>query len=220
MSVFKRSITTLFSKVDQVVGEIENHDALIVAAIKEQRKKIAAAKVELSRVKKHEEKLKEQIQQLKAKETLWAQRAVKEAAIDEEKALACMQQRANANEETSKLKGMLQQYSSTADKMLQDIKRGDTELAELTQKHQIMRARQSTAEALNNMTHLGGTCLDDLETSFDRWEVKISQGEVNLESNIIDVEANNLEQVYIKEENQLHLKAQLAELLEGEDNDS
>ncbi len=29
MSLFKRLSTTLFSRIDQVVGEIENHDAVI-----------------------------------------------------------------------------------------------------------------------------------------------------------------------------------------------
>jgi phage shock protein A len=39
MSIFKRTFTSLYASIDQMVGEIENHDALIDAAIKEQKKK-------------------------------------------------------------------------------------------------------------------------------------------------------------------------------------
>jgi phage shock protein A len=214
MSVFRRTFTTFFSKVDQVVGEIENHDALIKAAISEQRRKISTAKVELARVKQHEEKVKEQIQQLDQNKILWSQRAIKEAAVDEEKALACMQQREAVEEQGAKLNGVLRQYTKAAEKMKQDLKRGDSELVELTQKYQIMRARQSTADALNNRGNKWGVDLDELDTSFDRWEVKISQGEYSLDNDIIDVEIDNLEQVYIREENEQHLKNQLARLLE------
>lgn len=45
MSLFKRLSATLVSRIDQVVGEIENHDAVIQVALNDMRKKIAEARV-------------------------------------------------------------------------------------------------------------------------------------------------------------------------------
>ena len=49
MSIFKRLSATLVTSIDRVVGEIENHDAVIQASINDIRKKVAEAKVRLGK---------------------------------------------------------------------------------------------------------------------------------------------------------------------------
>ena len=46
MSIFKRLTATFSSRVDQMVSQIENHDAVVEVAIKESRQATAKAKVE------------------------------------------------------------------------------------------------------------------------------------------------------------------------------
>jgi len=52
MSIFKRLSATLISRVDQVVGNIDNHDGGVQAPLTDMRnnmrKKVAEAKVRLS----------------------------------------------------------------------------------------------------------------------------------------------------------------------------
>ncbi len=213
MSGISRTLRSLFYRVDQVVGEIENHDALIEAAIREQQKKLSAARVECNRITSQGEKVKAEIKDLAAKQSRWQERAVKEAESNQERALACVQQYENLGEQIQRLTEMEKQYGSANLKLREDIKRGETELLELKQKHQLMRARQSTADALGKFGNVGETRLDEVESSFDRWEVKISQGEMNAGETLIDAELDELERDYMAEETEVELKKKLEQLL-------
>ena len=216
MSGIKRTLRSIFYRVDQVVGEMENHDALIEAAIREQQKKLSAARLECNRIIKQSEKTRGQVRELTARRDKWQARAINEAPNDEERALACLQQRENLDEQIIRLRQMDSQYESANQKLREDIRRAETELVALKQKHQLMRARQSTADALGKFGDVGETRLDEVESSFDRWELKISQGELNANESFIDSDADGLECVYVKEESQAELKIKLKALLESE----
>ena len=213
MTLLKRTFTSITAKIDQLVGEIENHDALIQAAIKEQKKKIATAKVQLRRLQDSEHRLREQIAQLKMNERQWTDRASKEAGDDESKALSCLQRRQKIRLQLEKLTGMSREYQQSSVKVKANIAQCEDDLVSMMQKHQMLRARQSTAEAMQIIDRDGNANLDDIEASFDRWEIKIAQGEYLLDR--FD-ECDELEQDYLSEENELELRAQLADLLKEE----
>ncbi len=213
MSIFKRTVSSLFYKVDQVIGEIENHDALVQVAIREQQQKLATAKVECQRIRKQSAALKTQIAELKEKAVRWEQRAVNEAAENEERALACMQQLDRVTSEVTRLTEMATQYDTAIAKMSDEIKRGETSLQDLKQKHQFMRARQVTSDALGRFGNVGETQQENIDTAFDRWEVKISQGEFATSVDAFDTEADDLERTYVEDEKKEALKAQLSALV-------
>ncbi len=215
MGIIKRVSTTLFSRIDQVVGEIENHDALIKAAIDGQRKRIAAAKVQLGRVRGNEKRLRDQIAQASINEKKWAKRAIEAAKSDEKKALECMQRRQTAQAQIEKLKIMAGEYYCTSEKMAADIYRCEEELKAMIQKHEIMRARQTSAEALNVISQVGESRIEALDSSFERWEIKIAQNEMTV-GTLDDLDL--LEQEYISEENKQDLRLELDALLEMENN--
>lgn len=208
--LFKRTFTSLYSKIDQMVGEIENHDALIQAAIAEQKGKIASAKIQLRRLQENSQRTQEQIAQLSSNEKQWTQRAAKEASGNEEQALACLQRRQKIRQQIDKLRHIQREYEHSATSVKSNITQCEDDLARMVQKHQILRARQSTAEAMQIIDSGPENQQRNLESSFDRWEVKISQGEVSTEYyNEVDI----LEQDYLSEENEQDLRAQLADLL-------
>ncbi len=213
MTLLKRTFIGLTSKIDQLVGEIENHDALIQAAISEQKKKIAAAKLQLRRVQDNERRLKEQMAQLSINDRKWTQRAAKEASDNEAQALSCLQRRQKNREQHQKLSLMHREYQQSAEKMKLNIAQCEDDLGAMMQKHQMLKARQSTADAMQIIDREGNANLDDVAQSFDRWEVKIAQGEYMLDR-FDDVD--ELEQEYISEENELQLRAELAELIKNE----
>lgn len=219
MSIFKRTLTTVYSHIDQMVSEIENHDALIKAAINEQRKKLASAKVQLSKVEGRERRIQAQLIQLQKDNERWGQRAVQAAASDEANALACMQRRKANGQQQEKLQAMLQEYRQTAARMGQDIKHCDEELQALSRKHELLRARQSTNEALTVINDMSGARIEELENSFERWETTILQNEI-LADNANPVDSlrpvDQMEQDFIDQENELELRAELAELLKEE----
>ena len=213
MSIFKRLSTTLVSRVDQVVGEIENHDAVIQATLDEMRKKIAQAKVNLTQVQREETKLKRQIETCENDRQRWRERAVTSAKTDESKALLCLQRSQQCDKEIVRLKQSLDTYQQTSQQLSQDISQSEAQLAEMSQKQTLMRARQSSSAALNTTNKAIDDDNRQLEDTFDRWEVKVCQAEMRNDSHpVIDP----VEQAFIAEEEQDELRQQLAGLLAEE----
>ena len=197
MSIIKRLSATLVSNIDRVVGEIENNDAVIQATLAELRRKVATAKVRLAQVHRQETNLSRQIQQRREDEQLWGERALETAKTDEAKALECVHRRLQCRRQAEKLEQGQQHYQLTAEKLARGVQEGEERLAEMGQKHTLMRARQSTAEALHAANQAGDESLQQVEDSFDRWEVKILQEEMMVDSDELldplDHEFSNLE---------------------------
>ena len=214
MSMFKRITATLTSSIDQVVSEIENHDAVIQATVNDMQKKIVEAKIRLRNARNQTETIKQQVQEQNKQTDLWRKRAVECAERDEEKALQCMSRARDCLKSKEKLNQMLQQYITTVDKLDHDLRTSEQKLSEMKQKQILMRARQSTSQAVNagSLDHLNVD--DDLQASFDRWEMDISRAEMNIESM---TNPDSIEEEFIHQEQRQALKESLNELLaEGE----
>lgn len=90
MLIFTRLTATLVSRIDHVVGEIENHDAVIQATLNDMRQKLAQAKVHLSQVHREKERSQQKVNEQHESATRWQQRAVDCAKRDEKKAPECI----------------------------------------------------------------------------------------------------------------------------------
>jgi phage shock protein A len=210
MSFVRRVVTSVYARVDHLVGEIENHDALISAAIREQRRKIAAARLQYRHIQGAEQRLGTQLARLGTDDRLWTRRAQREAAQDEEKALACLARRNKLREQSQRLVQMQRQYQDHATRMQADIARCEHDLEMMIQKHAMLRARQSTAEALQTINDASTACCDEIQTSFDRWELRIAEGESTVDRY---EEGDELERAYLDEEMRQRLREELAQLM-------
>jgi len=213
MSIIKRLSATLVSNIDRVVGEIENNDAVIQATLSELRRKVATAKVRLAQVHRQEANLDRQIQQRREDERLWGERALEAARTDEAKALECVGRRLQCRRQAEKLAQGQQHYQLTAEKLARGVEEGEERLAEMGQKHTLMRARQSTAEALHAANQAGDDSLQQVEDSFSRWEVKILQEEMMVDS---DDMLDPLDREFSNSENEQALRDELAALITKE----
>lgn len=214
MSIIKRLSATLVSRIDQVVGEIENHDAVIQASLNDMRKKLAEAKVRLSHVRREEAQLKQQIQEQQQNAQRWRQRAIECAKSDETKALECVRRSQHCQRQSEKLTQTQAEYSQTSEKLTRDIETSEQHLSEVKQKLTLMRARQSTSSAINSTSKLESNTSHLLDDTFDRWEINISQADMELESHeIIDP----IEQAFITQEQQTELRNELAHLMAEEE---
>lgn len=214
MSIFKRLSATLVSSIDQVVGEIENHDAVIQASLNDMRKNVAEAKVRLGHVRREEERLKQQIQEQQQNEQRWRQRAVECAKRDEAKALECVRRSQHCQQHAKRLTQAQTQYEQTAEKLARDIETSEQHLAEIKQKLTLMRARKSTSSAISATSKPENDSTQLLDETFDRWEINISQAEMAIDTHdIIDP----IEREFITQEQQDELRNELAELLAKEE---
>lgn len=213
MSIIKRLSATLVSNIDRVVGEIENNDAVIQATLTELRKKVAAAKVRLAQVHRQEANLNRQIEKRRADEQRWGERAIEAASTDEARALECVRRRQQCRQQAQRLEQGQQHYQLTAEKLARGVAEGEERLAEMGQKHTLMRARQSTAEALSAANQAGDDFLQQMEDGFDRWEVKILQEEMAVDS---DDMLDPLDREFSNSENDQALRDELAALMAKE----
>ena len=103
MSVFKRLSATFSSRIDHLVGQIENHDAVVEAAIRDARQAVAKSKVRLSRLKADGIRLRRKRAELLQAESQWTQRAKDSATQDENRALECLRRRQDCQQQITEL---------------------------------------------------------------------------------------------------------------------
>lgn len=222
MSIFKRISATVASSIDHMVGEIENHEAVVQASLEDMQKKIATAKVRLSSLNRDKQSLEKKLGEIQAKAKTWKARAVQTANEDEDKALQCLSRAKQCEQQAETMKQSLQQYDVASHKLTSDIEQSEIKLSEMRQKHTIMRARQSTSSALNATNR---SCEDNtqklLDSTFDRWEVNIVESELANDDSLASMDnfADSLEQDFIKQENKTELAMELQALLKEKDHD-
>lgn len=182
MKLVKRISTTLFSGIDQALGRIENHDALVKASIEEQRQALAAATVQRNRVSAKIKQLTETIAELEVTEKKWQERALAAAKLDQEKALACLQRRKATNAHIQQQQTILQQYQQTLARIEEGLQRTHQQILKIENKHEEMRARETNAAIADRglSSNLSSSrSMSDLEQGFERWEIKIAEHEVH-----------------------------------------
>ncbi len=210
MSIFHRTFVSFYAKIDNLVGEIENHDALIKAAIGEQKQKLSAAKIELRRLEQYQDRLQKEIKQCEQNDALWTERAAQEAGQSEEKALLCLQRRQTLREKKERLMSIQKEHHSSLAQLQRNISEGESDLNRMVQKHQLMRARQSTSEVMSVIDKHSVQNSGALAESFDRWEIQIAKNEIDFP---VADEADLIEREYVARENEEALRHELAELL-------
>jgi len=210
MSIFKRLSTTFVARLDQIVGDIENHDSVVEATVKELQKKVAEANIRSERVTREANQLQAQITQRQSDSERWRKRAIECAKEDEHKALECVSRARHCDQQAEQLKQTLQQYQHAASKLARDIATAEQRSREVKQKHSLMRARQSTASAIEASHNAGDESITMLSDTFDRWELKLRQAEMSLETypNI-----DHLEQEFVQQEENSELRQELDALL-------
>lgn len=218
MSIFKRLYATFSSRVDHLVTEIENHDAVIEAAIREARQSVAKSKVRLARLKTDGERLRRRIDELHQAEGKWAERARAVAAEDEDRALECLRRRQACQTQLTELNEAKTKHAQLEARLGRDIHNAESKIAEMTQQRHFMRTRQSAAEALNNIASIDDNTVSDLAETFERWEIKVTEAELEAGTTEVD-ELDNLERTFMDNEERQDLRAQLDELMQDKGGD-
>ena len=206
MSMWKRWTSGVVSRIDWAVTRVENHEAQIDSAIREVHAAGARAKVQLARVNRDGRKLRIRLADETEKETTWRERARSCAAESEERALECLRRAKSAGRNRVELERRLGEHELAQKQLNQEVRGIDERLAQLVEKRNIMRTRQSRAEALHAVRSLGD---DHVEELFDRWEIRVTESEMLGDfSGGLD----ELEDSFKTEEEQAALREELAEL--------
>lgn len=213
MMLFKRISTTFMSRLDQVVGELENHDAVIQAALGDMRKKVAEARVRLSHVNREAERLDKDAEEHRHNAERWRRRALETADSDEHKALECLRRARQCDQQAARARNAQVQYEQSAEKLGRDIETSEQRLDAIKQKLALMRARQSAGSALSATSEIQSDAVRSLDDTLERWEIQLGELEMSLEP---CQESDSLEREFISREQEADLRGELAQLRKGE----
>lgn len=175
MNRMKQWTMSVTSWVDGVLAQVENHEAAVSAAIGRVRQSTARARVQLKRVERDQQCLRDRLAQEERAVEVWRRRA--KSAEDEEVALECMRRFKASERRLLQLRQRLAEHERSHKELSEGMRVLNARLCELSERKNLMRTRQSRAEAVHGMASTNGPIVD-LEDVFDRWETRVGEIEI------------------------------------------
>ena len=218
MNLFRRITASFTGSIESAVSQLENHEAVVHAALKDTRTMAAKAKVRLARVQKDGAVMQQKLDSLQAAERSWAERAIAQADQDNKAALECVRRRNHCQEQLAATRGRLETHRQQEKRLLDTVASIEARLQEIENTRNMLRTRQTTAEARNAVTRLETDSTCDLDDVIERWEMRILETEY---AGPMQPETDSFEAEFEQQEDCAALEAQLAELVqkEGKEND-
>ena len=211
MTIFKRMTTSIWASVDRIVTQMENHEALVDASISEIQRSAAKAKVALSRVQSDGEKMRSRIDENERMRKAWEERALRCAKEDEAKALECLKKRNALTRQLELLQRQLTEHEHVETHLASDIEEIEKNLRELRIKRNVLKTRQSRADALAVMHGDDSRLVGEIGNILERWETHVQTSEY--EGLCSENTSDPLEREFDTEEEAKALRAELHELL-------
>ena len=178
MNLIKRLTTTVSATLDSAVGQIENHDAIIEATIKQTRQSVAKTKARINTLRQQQQAYETQLKDARDQHASWTQRATQLANNDQDKALQCMSRRNQCQSEINRLTLLIEQQKSLINDVSLNLQKLQAQSDEMSQKHNLMRSRQAVADvnravgkAANNIS---------VNDTFERWESIVMEHEMTV----------------------------------------
>jgi phage shock protein A len=205
----KRWTTGVMSRIDSFVTQVENHEALVNEALKDLQQTTARAQVQLKRVQEDGQRLQRQLAEHREKVQLWRERA-KQSVGDDARAVECLRREKSARKSVSELERRIEEHERTEQQLVADVRSLDVRLAKLRDHRNLMRTRQSRAEALGVVRGTTVHLTSDIDEMFDRWEMRVTEAEsaggVHLSTE------DSFESEYLSREEEEELRRELDEL--------
>lgn len=213
MSLIKRISATLSTRVDRLVSELENQDAIVEAGIRDSRQAYARAKVRHSRVVEEGRRLGRKQEDLRHDTAVWRERAT--TCDDEDRALECLRRAKQAATQAASVQQILANHADVEQRMQREIRVMRERIESLQHKRHLLRGREAAAEAATCIQRLDDGSSRDLEDAFERWEIKVTEAELTggtLSEADADRLSDPLERDFVAKEERAALQAELAAL--------
>lgn len=175
MSRMKRWTMSVSSWVDGMLAQVENHEAAVSSAIGRVRQATARSRVQLKRVERDQQALRNALLEEEQAADAWRRRA--KSAVDETIALECVRRHKAAERRVVRLRERLGEHERCHKELSDGIRVLNGRLCELAERKSLMRTRQSRAEAAHGMASTTGP-IGDLEDVFERWEARVGEIEI------------------------------------------
>jgi phage shock protein A len=211
MRIFKRINATIQSNFNAFLDQIENHEALVTAAMQEVKTASAQATARLARLQQDEDKLAARLTELRKEATQWKERALQAGVQDESRALECVRRMTKAREYAVSTDTQLAKARELRARLVEDLRGIQSKLDELQRKKHTLATRQFRAEAMKAIQSDGTSALDEITGIFDRWETRVAEAEGYVAGPALLVD--DFELAYRQKEDHEALRATLHALL-------
>ncbi len=176
MARFKRWTHGFVASIDNLIVQIENHEALATSALAELKQGVARSKVQLMRVERDGRALRQALSDEQEAAKRWRERARREE--DEARALECLKRHKRAEARGSELRCNLAEHERVEAQLKRDVQTLERRLFELRQQRNTMKTRQCRAEAFNVVQGSSGLENGEIGAIFERWETRVTESEV------------------------------------------
>ena len=177
MNLVRRLSATFTSTVDRAISRVENHDAIIHAALRDAELGAAKARVRLERLRKDGAGLRSRHAALVAAEQRWQERAKQLASSDEARALECLRRRRDCETQLGNLALAIESHDELERRIAEQVRNIESRIGEIAEQRNRMRSRESVADAMRAIRSIEGPGIMDIEEAFDRWEVRLGANE-------------------------------------------
>lgn len=210
MNILSRVVASVTATVDKAVTQVENHEAVVEAALKETRAAAAKARVRHARVQKDGTVLRNKLAKVVEMETTWTERAKQVAGNNEQQALQCVQRRNQCVEQIAQTQQALKNHEQLERNITHSIQQIEQRVQELNQQRNMMRSRHSAADAMRIISQIENESGSHVDDALDRWDMVITETEY-MTGHVM--ETDSLHDSFVAQENQADLKADLEKLL-------
>ncbi|MBK1649648.1 PspA/IM30 family protein [Rhabdochromatium marinum] len=229
MSLLKRFTLSVSSRIDRLVGDIENHDAVVEVGIRDSRRLLAQAQARYQRLSRDGEALQQRLDDLHAAQHRWRERALSCAptttGASEDKALQCLKRARQAARQAAALQQHMQQHQAVQRRLAAEIDSLRERVAQLEQRRTLMRCRETTARTAVQRQQLDQHSQLDLDDTFERWEMRLTEAEMAADSTCgagsgvglgVAPEIDPLEEEFLAAEERNALQAELQTLRDAQ----
>jgi phage shock protein A len=146
MGYFGRFTSGIVARIDELVARVENHEALADAALQELQAATARGQARHARVRRDGDALRKALGEQQQAVTQWRERALRQS--EEARALECLRRSRSAAQKVADLEQRIARHEQAERTLAQDVAALGERLAQLREQRNVMRARQTCAEAL------------------------------------------------------------------------
>jgi phage shock protein A len=115
------------------------------------------------------------------------------------------------------LEESIEKHDELEARIAEQVKKIEARIGEVAQQRNMMRSRQSVAEAMRTINNIEGVSYGEIEDTFDRWEINLGETEILMGAT---TNTDPLDSAFLAEEDTAELRAELEELLQSDKEDS
>jgi len=176
MAHFKRWTSGLVTRVDSIVVQIENQEALVESALLDLSQRAAKARAQVTRVHKDGETLRRRLDEAEHEATQWRDRARTEP--DQTRALECLRRAKRATQRRAELAARSAEHEQSEQLLRRDVATVEQRLGVLREQLGTLRARQTRAEALALLRNVQGDGGYEVDNVLERWDARVLETEI------------------------------------------